>query len=105
MSKTTTLIKTIKFSRGNKVSQVNRGEITVYNIYHPYGEFSKPVTSIGVTLEGEENKNPNWLVHIPFSVLDEVIDALNEAKKVCAEEDIGYHPHDELAADTGGGGD
>jgi len=36
-------------------------------------------------------------------ILDEVIDALNEAKKVCAEEDIRFHPHDELAADTGGG--
>lgn len=103
MSKTTTLIKTIKFSHGHKVSQVNRGTITVSNIYEPYGEFSKAVTSIGVSLHGEENKSPDWIVHIPFNIIDEVIDALKEAKKVCAKEDIGYHPHDELAADTGGG--
>lgn len=103
MSKTITAIKTIKFSHGGKASQVDRGTITVSNIYEPYGEFSKPVTSIGVRLHGDENKSPEWLVHIPFNILDEVINALNEAKKVCAEEDIRFHPHDELAADTGGG--
>jgi len=103
MSKTMTPIKTIKFSHGHKASQVNRGTITVSNIYEPYGEFSKPVTSIGVTLHNKENEKPEWLVHIPFNRLDEVIDALNEAKKVCADEDMNYHPHDELAADTGGG--
>lgn len=103
MSKRVIPIKTIKFSHGHKVSQVNRGTITVSNIYEPYGEFSKAVTSIGVTLDPEKNKDPDWIVHIPFNILDEVIEALHEAKKVCAAEDIGYHPHDELAAETGGG--
>jgi len=103
MAKTTKPIKTIKFSHGHKVSQVHHGAVTVSNIYEPYGEFSKPVTSIGVTLHSEENESPDWIVHIPLNILHEVIDALNEAKKVYDEGDIAYHPHDELAADTGGG--
>jgi len=96
MSKTTTPIKTIK------LSQSNEGRITVVNITEPYGEFSTTVTSIGVSLE--DNKDPDWTVHIPVSKIDELIAALQEAQKVHQESDTGYHPHDELAADTGGGG-
>ena len=103
MAKITKPIKTIKFSHGHKVSQVQRGAVTVSNIYEPYGEFSKPIVSIGVTILNNENEHPDWLVHIPFNILNEVIDALNEAKKVYEEGDIRYHPHDELSADTGGG--
>jgi hypothetical protein len=94
MSKTTTPIKTIKLPHSED------GKITVVNINEPYGELSTAVTSIGVSLEGQD---PDWIVHIPVDKIDEVIDALQEAKKVHEESDTGYHPHDELASDTGGG--
>ena len=94
MSKTTTHIQTIK------LPQSKEGRITVVNITEPYGKFSTAVTSIGLSLE---DKDPEWTVHIPVSKIDELTAALQEAKKVHEESDIGYHPHDELAADTGGG--
>jgi len=96
MAKTTTLIKTIK------LSHVPDGTVTVVNINEPYGEFSTSVVSIGVSLKEKEDK-PEWMVHIPIDKIDELVSALHEAKKVY-EEDIGYHPHDELASDTGGSG-
>lgn len=94
MSKTTTPITTIQLPHSKD------GKITVVNINEPYGELSTPVTSIGVSLEGGD---PDWIVHIPMSKIDEVIAALKEAKKVSEEGDTGYHPHDELGANTGGG--
>jgi hypothetical protein len=95
MSKTTTPIQTIK------LPHTNNGKITVVNINEPYGQLSTTVTSIGVSLE---DTDPDWTVHIPVSKIDELIAALQEAKKIHEESDTGYHPHDELAADTGGGG-
>ncbi|MDM5271181.1 hypothetical protein PGH07_03240 [Sulfurovum sp. zt1-1] len=95
MSKTTTLIKTIK------LPHTNDGKITIVNINEPYGEFSTPVTSIGISLD---DSDPEWIVHIPIAKIDELIAALQEAKKVCEQSDTGYHLHDELGADTGGGG-
>jgi len=47
MSKSTTLIETIHLSR------IPGGTISVVNINEPYGEFSIPVTSIGVSLKGK----------------------------------------------------
>ncbi|MFT7878798.1 MAG: hypothetical protein ABXS91_00240 [Sulfurimonas sp.] len=95
MSKTTTPIQTIQ------LPHTNDGKITVVNIDEPYGELSTTVTSIGVSLE---DTDPDWTVHIPVNKIDELISALQAAKKVHEESDTGYHPHDELAADTGGGG-
>ena len=97
MAKSTTLIKTIK------LSHLPEGTITVVNINEPYGEFSTSVVSIGVSLKEKEDK-PEWMVHIPFDKVDALIAALHEAQKVYEEEDIGYHPHDELRSVTGGGG-
>lgn len=94
MSKTTTSIQTIK------LPHTRGGKITVVNINEPYGKFSTTVTSIGVALE---DTDPEWIVHIPVDKIDEVIDALQKAKKVHEKSDTRYHPHDELASDTGGG--
>ncbi|MBD3789084.1 MAG: hypothetical protein IE885_01740 [Campylobacterales bacterium] len=94
MSKNTTLIKTIT------LPHKSGGTITVVNINEPYGELSSTVTSIGVSLS---DKEPEWKVHIPINKIDELISALHEAKKVFEERDTGYHAHDELASDTGGG--
>jgi YidC/Oxa1 family membrane protein insertase len=52
----------------------------------------------------EKEDKPEWMVHIPFDKVDALIAALHEAQKVYEEEDIGYHPHDELRSVTGGGG-
>jgi len=65
------LLKTIK------LASMEGGIITISKIVHPYGESSKPVVSIGVSLKGGE---PDWKVHIPYENIDELISALVEAK-------------------------
>jgi hypothetical protein len=54
------------------------GKITIGEILEPYGEGSAPVVSIAVSLNGDE---PDWKVHIPYDVLDDVIAGLEELKK------------------------
>lgn len=56
-----------------------KGTLSVSNIDKPYGEKSAPVVSIGISLKGDDS-DPDWKVHIPYTQLDEVIAALNEAK-------------------------
>jgi hypothetical protein len=87
-----------------KLSNHKDGVISVAHIDQPYGDFSSPVVSIGVTLEPEISSDPQWQVHIPYHDIDAVIAALNKAKEFWNEHDTGNHPHDELASDTGGGG-
>ncbi len=65
------LLKTIK------LASMEGGSITLSRMEHPYGDSSKPVVSIGVSLKGGE---PDWKVHIPYENIDELISALNEAK-------------------------
>lgn len=65
------LLKTIK------LASTKNGIITISKIVHPYGENSKPVVSIGISLKGGE---PDWKVHIPYENIDELISALIEAK-------------------------
>lgn len=96
MPKKSELIKTIKLSSSKS------GTISVAHLDHPYGESSDPVASIGVSLEGNE-QNPEWQVHIPYRDIDALIGALKEAKEKNETRAPGYHPHDELASDTGGG--
>jgi hypothetical protein len=38
------------------------------------------VVSIGISLGGDE-KRPDWKAHIPYENIEEVINALKEAKK------------------------
>ena len=74
MAKSSKIIKTFKL-HGTK-----SGIISVSHINEPYGEDSSPVVSIGISLKGDVNE-PDWKAHIPYENLDDLIDALNEAKK------------------------
>ena len=72
MSKNTTL-KTFGL-HGTK-----KGTISVSDIQAPYGEGSTAVVSIGISLKGDSSE-PDWKAHIPYENLDELLEALNEAK-------------------------
>lgn len=56
------------------------GAITVATLKEPYGKGTEPVVSIGIWLS-KTSEEPDWKVHIPVENLDEVIEALQEAKK------------------------
>ena len=71
--KKTKLLKTIP------LANTKEGVITISHINEPYGEGSKPVVSIGISLNGE-NK-PDWKAHIPYENINDVIEALKEAKE------------------------
>lgn len=60
------------------LASMEGGKIMLSRMEHPYGPDSKPVVSIGISLEGDE---PDWKVHIPYENIDELIEALNLAKK------------------------
>jgi hypothetical protein len=60
------------------LSGTKDGEIRVAKIIEPYGEDSKPVASIAISLSGEQS---DWKVHIPYENLSEVIEALKEAQE------------------------
>ncbi|WP_456470358.1 hypothetical protein [Caminibacter sp.] len=62
------------------LANTKEGVISITHIEEPYGEGSKPVVSIGISLDGEENK-PDWKAHIPYENIDDVIEALKEAKE------------------------
>ncbi len=73
MSKESKVLKTFKLA-GTK-----NGTISVSHISEPYGEDSKPVVSIGISLKGDINE-PDWKAHIPYENIDDLIEALKEAK-------------------------
>jgi hypothetical protein len=94
MSKKIIDIKTLK------LAHTKDGEISVVHIEKPYGEHSSPVVSVGISISGEEQE---WKVHIPYENLDDVIKALNDARRV--NEGL---PHEQLhtmdlSANIGGG--
>lgn len=68
---TTTELKTIPLA-GTK-----NGVIKVSNVTEPYGEGSEDIVSIGIALNGEDIQ---WKSHIPYANIDDVIEALKEAK-------------------------
>jgi len=67
----TTQIETIELA-GTK-----KGTISVANITNPYGENTSEVTSIGISLVGDEVE---WKVHVPKENIDALIEALKKAK-------------------------
>jgi len=73
MSGTTTAIDEMVLS-GTK------GKITVTTIAQPYGPKSESVASIGISLKADATE-PEWKVHIPKANIDQVIEALQNAKK------------------------
>ncbi len=56
------------------------GIVSVAHITEPYGEKSEPVVSIGVSLDGNLT-HPEYRVHIPYENIDDLIEALELAKK------------------------
>ena len=60
-----------------KLANTEKGVINISKIENPYGENSSPVVSVAISLNGE---NIDWKAHIPYENLDEVIEALKEAK-------------------------
>ena len=62
------------------LAHTKEGLITVSHINNPYGENSKPVVSIGISLNGD-NEKPDWKAHIPYENIDDVIAALKAAKE------------------------
>ncbi len=56
------------------------GVVSVAHVTEPYGPKSEPVVSIGISLNGNAVE-PEWKVHIPYENIDELIDALELAKK------------------------
>lgn len=68
------LLKTIPLSGTDK------GVISISNMEEPYGSGSNSVVSIGISLKGD-NESPDWKAHIPYANVDEVIEALKEAKE------------------------
>ena len=74
MSGINTVLKTFP------LSDTKKGVISVSHLEEPYGTGSFPVVSIGISLKGEE-KEPDWKAHIPYENLDQLIEALQEAKE------------------------
>lgn len=56
-----------------------KGVISVADVKEPYGQGSNDVVSIAIALNG---KDIEWKTHIPYENIDEVIEALKEAKAI-----------------------
>lgn len=63
-----------------KLANTPKGIISVSHLDKPYGEDSKPVVSVGISLKGDDN-TPDWKAHIPYENIDELIETLKEAKE------------------------
>ncbi|MDD3344664.1 MAG: hypothetical protein PHR87_13960 [Sulfurospirillaceae bacterium] len=55
------------------------GIISISHLEEPYGNGSFPVVSIGISLK-KNGEEPDWKAHIPYENLDELINALQDAK-------------------------
>ncbi len=62
------------------LANTEKGIITVAKLEEPYGAGSKPVVSVGISLNGDAN-NPDWKAHIPLENIDAVCEAIKEAVK------------------------
>ncbi len=63
-----------------KLAGTKDGKISVANIDEPYGKESESVVSIGISLK-DNTDEPDWKAHIPYENLDDLIDALTQAKE------------------------
>ncbi len=73
-------MKESKLIKEIPLASSDNGAITIATIEEPYGKDSAPVVSLGIWLS-KTSEEPDWKVHIPLQNLDEVIKALEEAKK------------------------
>ncbi|WP_458699328.1 hypothetical protein ACKGJI_05935 [Sulfurospirillum sp. 1307] len=74
MSGKNTILKTFP------LADTKKGVISVSHLEEPYGTGSFPVVSIGISLKGDDSA-PDWKAHIPYENLDQLIEALEEAKE------------------------
>ena len=77
------------------------GEISIAHIEQPYGDFSSPVVSIGISMEGDDDHD--WKVHLPYETLDEIITALKKARDLSEGLPRNDKHYLDLHADVGGG--
>jgi len=56
-----------------------KGTVSISHLEEPYGTDSHPVVSIGISLKGN-TEEPDWKAHIPYENLQQLIDALEDAK-------------------------
>lgn len=80
------------------------GVVSVAHINEPYGEGSEPVVSIGISLKGNALE-PEWKVHIPYENIDDLIEALQLAKKEFGKNYVPGEEAKPLDADEGIGSD
>ncbi|NOX15597.1 MAG: hypothetical protein GXP61_06185 [Epsilonproteobacteria bacterium] len=62
------------------LADTKNGVISVSHLEEPYGDGSFPVVSIGISLK-KNSEEPDWKAHVPYENLDQLIEALNEAKE------------------------
>ena len=62
------------------LANTDRGVITITKIEQPYGKESKPVVSVGISLNGDAD-NPDWKAHIPLENIEDVCTAIKEVAK------------------------
>ena len=72
-------MKEAKMIKEIPLASTKDGAISVATVKEPYGKGTAPVVSIGIWLS-KTSEDPDWKIHIPVENLDEVIEALQEAK-------------------------
>lgn len=72
-------MKEAKLIKEIPLASAKDGAITIATVKEPYGKGTAPVVSVGIWLS-KTSEDPDWKVHIPVANLDEVIQALQEAK-------------------------
>jgi len=70
--------KEVLVSKEISLSGTQGGTIKIGSLQEPYGKDSDSVVTIAVSLSSSET---DWKIHIPYSDLDKVIQALKEMKK------------------------
>lgn len=61
------------------LADTKNGVISISHLEEPYGSGSFPVVSIGISLKKNADE-PDWKAHIPYENLDDLIQALQDAK-------------------------
>jgi len=84
-----------------RLPNTRTGEISIAHIGKPYGEFSSPVVSIAISLEGDDDHD--WKVHIPYEKLEDVIKALQKAHDMNETLPRNDKHYLDLSAEIGGG--
>jgi len=92
--------KTMKEIATMSLPHTKSGTISIAHIEEPYGSFSSPVVSIGISMDGEDH---DWKVHLPYENLDCVIKALEKARDMSETMPRNDKHYLDLCGDIGGG--